>query len=231
MRGALVLLLVTACGKSKPAPSQGSAVPTPQTTPADAQSTGSAAVPIDAAALDAPAPDAAVATGPTISNKDGLSTLGKLMWNKQDETATAAIIQKKIGLKDVTVSFDVMDVPGEVEREEGYWSVKRGDKEIIQVLRAEQGPDEGPAAVIVWTNDVSTVDGIKVGDTVATLQAKHPDLACHGTTIAGTVSADIACRSASEKHIAYFLNAEKAKGQTKPAKLADVDIVAIAHEF
>lgn len=188
-------------------------------------------VPADAGAVDAVAPDAAVATGPTMSNQGGLSTLGKLEWSKQDENATAAIIQKKIGLPGVKVSFDVMDVPGEVETEEGYWSVKRGDDEIIQVLRAMQGPDDGPAAVIVWTPEVQTVDGIKVGDTVATLQGKHADLACHGTTIAATVSADIACRSASEKHIAYFLDAKKAKGQTKPAKLGDVGIVAIAHEF
>jgi hypothetical protein len=232
MRGVLVLLLVMACGKSKPTPSQGSGLTAPQQKLMDAVADGVFEPPHDAAPppadAAAPAPDAAVATGPTISNKDGLS---KLMWNKQDENATAAIIQKKIGLPDVTVSFDVMDVPGEVETEEGYWSVKRGDKEIVQVLRASIGPDEGPAAVIVWTPEVPTVDGIKVGDTVATLQAKHADLACHGTTIASTVSADTACRSASEKHIAYFLDAETAKGQTKTAKLANVKIVAIAHEF
>src|SRR5438445_6793030 len=181
MRRALVLLVMMACGKGKSAPSQGSALPAPQQKLMDAVADGVFEPPhvIDASIPDAAAPDAAVATGATLSNKDGLSTLGKLLWNKQDETATAELIQKKIGLPGVRVSFDVMDVPGEVETEEGYWSVKRGDKEIIQVLRASQGPDEGPAAVVIWTPEIATTDGIKVGSTVGDLLAKHADIACH----------------------------------------------------
>ena len=233
MRRALVLLVMMACGKGKSAPSQGSALPAPQQKLMDAVADGVFEPPhvIDASIPDAAAPDAAVATGATLSNKDGLSTLGKLLWNKQDETATAELIQKKIGLPGVRVSFDVMDVPGEVETEEGYWSVKRGDKEIIQVLRASQGPDEGPAAVVIWTPEIATTDGIKVGSTVGDLLAKHADIACHGVMVASTVGADLICRSAAEKHIGYFINAEKAKGQTKPAKISNVDIVALSHEF
>src|SRR4051812_23929994 len=102
MRGVvLVLLCLIACkGKDAPPPAAGSATSgsaagraTPQPAPV-----ADAAVASDAAIDAAAAPDAATFTGPTLSNKGGLSTLGKLEWSKQDENATAAIIRKKIGL-------------------------------------------------------------------------------------------------------------------------------------
>jgi len=197
-----------------------------------------------ALATDASAsPAAKSSTAPTLSAPGGLSTLGKLDWTKQDEQATAALIEQRIGIPGTKVTFAVMDVPGEVEREEGYWSVKRGEQELIQILRVQNGAPEGPgpATVIVWTTDVATVDGIKVGDTIATVLAKHPDLTCRfrdgddGGMIESTVPAAIQCRSMSGGELVYIPNAQKAKklkqGDVKPTALAKLEIVAIAHEF
>jgi hypothetical protein len=173
---------------------------------------------------------AAAATGPTLSAKGGLSTLGKI--KEADETATAKEIEKKLGLPGVTVSFDVMDVAGEVEREEGYWSVKRGEKELVQALRTMSGPDEaGPLAVVVWTEEIPTADSIKVGDTFATLIAKHPDVKCKADGIADTVYADIVCTDAKEKELGYLISPDKAK--IKKGKVAPdtAKIIAIGHEF
>jgi len=174
---------------------------------------------------------AAAPTGPTITAKGGLSTLGKMM-EAGDEAATAKAVEKKIGLAGVAASFDVMDVAGEVEREEGYISVKRGEKELVQLLRTMASPDAaGPLAVVVWTDEVSTADGIKVGDTFATLAAKHPDVKCKAGAIADIVYADILCRDAKEKELGYLISPDKAK--VKGGKVAPdtAKIIAIGHEF
>jgi hypothetical protein len=193
-----------------------------------------AAAPADAPpAIDAmAAPDAPAApNGPTLSAKGGLSTLGKIKQG-DDEAATSKEIEKKLGLPGVKVSFDVMDVAGEVEREEGYWNVKRGEKEIIQALRTMSGPDEaGPLAVVVWTEEIPTADGIKVGDTFATLVAKHPDVTCKAGGVAETVYADMLCSDAKEKELSYLISPDKAKIKKGKIEPDTAKIIAIGHEF
>jgi hypothetical protein len=205
-------------------------------TSGSASTAGSGSATTVAVAADAAPPiDAMVtpvaATGPTLTAKGGLSTLSKLP-EQADEEATAKAIEKKLGLPGIVVSFDVMDVPGEIEREEGYWSVKRGETEIIQLLRTMPVADqEGPLAVVVWTDEVATADGIKVGDTFATLVAKHPDVKCKAGAIADLVQADILCRDPKEKELGYLMSRDKAKVKAGKVTPDTTKIIAIGHEF
>jgi hypothetical protein len=229
--GMRAILLVVVCGllgcKGKSAnqtsgSGSGSSTVAVAVTPADASLAIDAMDVVDAATA---------AAGPTLSAKGGLSSLGK-MKQGDDEATTGKAIEKKIGLPGVAVSFDVMDVAGEVEREEGYWSVKRGEKEIIQALRTMSGPDEaGPLAVVVWTEEIPTADGIKVGDTVATLAAKYPDLKCESGGIAETVYADIICRNPKEKELGYLISPDKVKLKKGKVSPDTAKIIAIGHEF
>lgn len=212
MRAMIVLALV-ACNKDKP-----KAAPAPVAVPADA-------------AVDAASPDAAPST-PVIS-PNGIGKLQRLAWDKQDEEATATLIANALSpdLAGITVKFSVLDVPGEVEREEGYWAVKRGETEVIQVLRVSGEPN-GPAAMIAWTADVATADGVKVGDPLSRVLAKHADLACTNDAenlIVDTVQADLQCTTGDG--LVYLLDPNKQKikgGKPAAAKLAAIPIVGIA---
>jgi hypothetical protein len=148
------------------------------------------------------------------------------------------VIQQRLGAG-VKVTIEVMPVPGEVPRKEGYWSVKRDDKQIIQIIRGLDGAPEGarPATVIVWTPEIPTEDGIKVGDTVAMLLAKVPNLVCkhdaEGTVGQSGVPAVLECRG-YDGALSYIVNAQKTRfrhGVVKASAVQDLDIVAIAHEF
>jgi hypothetical protein len=139
-----------------------------------------------------------------------------------------------MGLPGATVGFDVMELPFVDETEEGYFSLKRGDEELAQVLRT---PDDKPASVVIWTSEIPTADGIRVGDKVDTLVGKHPDLACkvdmYGTFI-GMIAVYIACTSPAEPEITYFIDAGKQmfkNGKIAAKQLANLAIVGIGHEF
>ena len=242
MRGILLVLacsLVGCKGKNADQASgsaaigSGSAAATGSAVGSDGSAMGSAAGSGAGSAMGSGAGSAAAVapTGPTLSAKGGLSTLGK-MTEPGDEEATAKAIASKIGLPGVEASFDVMDVAGEVEREEGYISVKRGEKELVQLLRTMASADAaGPLAVVVWTDEVPTADGIKVGDTFATLAAKHPDVKCKAGAIAEIVYADILCRDAKEKELGYLISAEKTKVKGGKVTPDTAKIIAIGHEF
>ena len=182
------------------------------------------------APCDAAAPKLAI----TMSS---VGRLRRLEWWKQREDENAKLIQAALApdLPGIATRFEVMDIPGEVETEEGYWSVRRGDKEIVQVIRRTGDPDtQLPAAMIVWTPEVPTYDGTKVGDTLGAALAKHADIVCTNTPgqlIAEAVAADVQCQSPTEPSIVYILDANKKKLKTgKPAapSLANIPIVAIA---
>jgi hypothetical protein len=216
---AVIFLALIACKQDKPKP-----VPAPTPTPADA---AAVAVAIDAA------PDAPPAPSTPMITQDGIGKLQRFAWHAQAEDETAKLIAAALtpDLPGIKAEFSVLDVPGEVEREEGYWSVTRKDKEIIQVLRTYDMPDkDAPAVMIAWSADVVTADGVKVGDPLSRVLEKHPDLACKNGTemIAEVVSADLTCTGGG---LLYLLdpNKKKVKGPAPAAKtLADVPIVGIA---
>jgi hypothetical protein len=214
----VILLALVACNKDKPKPAPAPAVVTDAT-------------PIDAA-LDAATPDAPPTPSIPVITQDGIGKLQRFAWHAQDEQATAKLIAAALtpDIPGIEASFSVLDVPGEVEREEGYWSVKKQDKEIIQVLRTYDLPDkDAPAVIIAWSADVATADGVKVGDPLSRVLEKHPDLACKNGAemIAEVISADLTCTGGG---LMYLLdpNKQKVKG-AKPAasKLAAVLIVGI----
>ncbi len=105
------------------------------------------------------------------------------------------------------------------------------------MLRTQGAKHEEPAAVVVWTKEIPTADGIRVGDKVEAVVAKHPDLACkvdmYGTFI-GMIAVYIACSSPAEPEITYFIDAGKQmfkNGKIAPKQLANLAIVGIGHEF
>jgi hypothetical protein len=242
VRPALLLLLVVACDQGKQQPSQGSGLPAPQATLMTTVANGVfVESPRTASSSDATTLDAAVGP-PTLSADGGLSTLGRLEWHDMDELAVATVIKDRIGMPGVTVSVDVVVVPAHhVTGKESYWSIKRGDQEIIQGLRGLDGAPEGPrpAKVVVVTPEVPTVDGIKVGDTVATLQTRFPDLACRNRDDEWTfvtVRANVECRTLRGGiDLAYIVDARGKKklkfGDVKPSAIKTLGIVAIAHAF
>jgi hypothetical protein len=189
-----------------------------------------AVVAADAAVAVEPPDAPPAAAGLTLSAMGGLSTIGKLV--PKEETETIKVLEKKLGLAGIAVSNEVMDIAGEVEREEAYYSVKRGEEEVIQLLNTMAGAGgDGPLAVVVWTPEIPTADGIKVGDTFATLVAKHPDVKCKADSIAETVNADMLCRDPKEKQLGYLISPDKAKLKGGKVSPDTAKIIAIGHEF
>jgi len=229
MRTLVLVGLLAACDKGKSSPP-------PQASPPVV-----AVRPIDAAIADAPPPpppDAPVApAAKVVVSRKGVGSLGKLAWWKLDNDQVFKRITDGMGLPGATVGFDVMELPFVDETEEGYFSMKRGDDELAQVLRTQGPKGELPASVVIWTNEIPTADGIRVGDKVEALVAKHPDLGCkvdmYGTFI-GMIAVYIACTSPTEPEITYFIDAGKQmfkNGKILPKQLANLAIVGIGHEF
>lgn len=225
MRTLVLVGLLAACDKGKPQPKP---LPAPQAELMKTVANGVFETPrTDAAISDAPAKSVAI-------SRAGVGTLGKLEWWKLDNDEVFKRIAAGMGLPGATVGFDVMELPFVDETEEGYFSLKRGDEELAQVLRT---PDDKPASVVIWTSEIPTADGIRVGDKVDALVAKHPDLGCkvdmYGTFI-GMIAVYIACTSPAEPEITYFIDAGKQifkNGKIAPKQLANLAIVGIGHEF
>jgi hypothetical protein len=212
-RFALVLVALVGCKKA--------ATQEPVTT---GSGSGSAVVvappPIDAATLDAPAPDAPPA-GITIG-KDGLSVMPSYNRKGKSDEETVADIQTK--LPDLKVSFEVMEYAD--EREEGYYSAKKGDEEVVQFFRTEtDGVD-----VRVTGPMFATAEGIKPGDKLSALIANRADVTCeaHDKSELGLLQ----CKSAGLPGLVFVLNAETYKGKQSGKlavdKLVDRPIYMIA---
>lgn len=205
-------LAAVGCKKDSATPNEGSAVAaTPATPPrvvADAPAT-----PADAAA-SATFEISERGVGPITD----LSLAGK---DEGDEPERAKLtgLLKPIGL---TVGFEVMDMPGDVETEEGYFSAKKGDQEVLQIFRTD------PVTIHVVDPMFATSDGLKVGDTGAVLAAKRKNIECRATI--GDTLGDLTCRDPGEPHIVFVLAAKGVKASGKPlpvAKFADRGILQI----
>jgi hypothetical protein len=222
MRMLVVLGLLAACDKGKAKKEE---LPAPQ-----AQLMETVA---DGVMRSPPPVDAAVAAGPVIS-RAGVGTLGKLEWWKLDNEEIFKRMRTGIPLPGATASFDVMELPFVEETEEGYFSMKRGEEELLQVLRTH---DDKPASVVVWSPEIPTSAGIRVGDKVDALIAKRPDVACtvdmFGTFI-GMIAVYIDCASPAEPEIRYFVDPGKQtfkNGKIDTKKLTNLAIVGIGHAF
>jgi hypothetical protein len=241
---ALLLVLTVACDRGAQPASQGSGLPAPQANLMKTVANGVFESPsgvdtVVARGATAP-PDAAIATGPLTLGAEGLNTLGRIEWHTLDEQAMSALIQQRIGIPNVSVSVAVVPAPNYFGGELSYWSVKRDDKEIVQVLRGLDGAPEGPrpAEVIVRTSDIPTVDGIKVGDTVASVQAKLELLDCKkyddDDPLRPSIPSNVICWSLRGAHLLYIVDPGKKKlppGEVKPSAIKDRAVIAIAHQF
>lgn len=214
-RLALLLVVILGCKKTQEPVAAGS---------------GSAVVvasAIDAAAPDAPPPDAAAPDAPPaptgiIIGKDGLSVMPSYNRKGKSDDETVADIQTK--LPDLKVSFEVMEYAD--EHEEGYYSAKKGDEEVAQFFRTEtDGVD-----VRVTGPMFATAEGIRPGDKLSVLIAKHADVTCEA--IAKSELGFLQCKSAGLPGLVFVLDAEKYKGKQNGKlaidKLADRPIYMIA---
>lgn len=217
-RIAVLLVLVTACKKKE-------AEPPPPPTAASA------------AAHEAPAIDATPAAK-LVLTRDGFGPLQRLAWDKQSENETAAVITNTLSsvLPGITTGLHFLPVPGKPDVKHGYWSVKRGDKEILQVL-GKHPSGEGsisPAVLVLWIPEITTVNGVKVGDTVGELMKHNPVLYCFkdpNEPINGLVPANVTCHDKREPGIVYILDDKRRElpnSELDAATLADIPIVAIA---
>jgi hypothetical protein len=181
-------------------------------------------VAVDAAPVTAEAslPDDAVPDAATVGltiSKDGLSFLPNYKRTGKTETEVVTDLQSKLAA--YTVSFEVMEYAD--EHEEGYFSVKQGDTEIIQMFRTENDGID----VRVMGSMIPTADGIKTGDKLSVLAAKYPALAC-------TIHKDseIGLLQCTAGGLVYVLDARKYKGKQSGkldvAKVADLPIFMIA---
>ena len=110
------------------------------------------------------------------------------------------------------------------EREEGYFSVKRGETEVAQMFRRD---DDG-LDVRVIDPVFPTADGIHAGDKAAVLFEKHPEVTCKGEP--DSQLGMLQCRGAAGD-LLFVLDAENYKGKPKGKlslqKLADRPIYMI----
>ncbi len=229
-RVAILLVVAFACESGSSTNGGGSATP------------GSAAVkPAPPPTPPPPPPPPPPRAGPpvTISSK-GLSSLGRYEWWHYDDQQTLALLRERIVLPGATVSIVSKDIdrPEYAKYTMVYWSVRRGDQELVQVLRDEGGAPEGPrpVQVIVLSPDVPTDDGIKVGDKASAIFAKHSNIRCWvyvEPRIAPTIMSRRACAEFPGGELRYVLaerGPELRVGEVALARVAKLPIIALVHQ-
>lgn len=97
--------------------------------------------------------------------------------NYVDDVVTLASLRTAIGdVADMSIEFAVKDIGDEVETEEGYFSVRLADREVLQLMRPAE-PGQLLSAEVVDPIFV-TAAGIRVGDNVKKLGLVYRDLQC-----------------------------------------------------
>ena len=128
-----------------------------------------------------------------------------------DDVVTLASLRAVIAdIADMSVEFAVKDIGNEVETEEGYFSVRIADREVLQLMRlAEQG--QLLSAEVVDPVFVTTI-GIRVGDKVKKLAAAYPGLTCvaRKSDAVGLLT----CRSARSPALVFGIDATNYRGKS-----------------
>jgi hypothetical protein len=162
--------------------------------------------------------DAGSATASLVISQQGVGPIQDLEQTTVDADEQQKRLEGLLAPLGLTISMEVMDMPGEIEREEGYFSAKKGDKEILQIFDAavEVNPN---ITIHVVDPMFATTDGIKVGDKLSVLADKRKDLAC--TADSDAELGFLTCKSAAEPDIVFVLDATDYKGKSgKPIDLA-----------
>lgn len=121
-----------------------------------------------------------------------------------DDVVTLATLRAVIAdVADMSVEFAVKDIGDEVETEEGYFSVRIADREVLQLMRPAE-PGLLLSAEVVDPVFVTTA-GIRVGDKVKKLAAAYPDLTCvaRKSDAVGLLT----CRSARSPALVFGIDA------------------------
>lgn len=184
--------------------------------PKDAAKTEQVAPPVVVDAAPPPTPpdaaptpaDAAAAPSTTISDA-GVGPITDLVQGDRDDDAEQKLIADAVAPLGLTVSFEVMDMPGEVEHEEGYWSVKNGDTEVLQIFR---GTDVAPELSIHVVDPMfKTRTGDHVGSDIGMVNGDHKDMTC--TVDPESELGYITCTAPSAPKLTYVVDAQKFKGK------------------
>ncbi len=167
MRALAAALVSIGCNNSgPPAP-----VPTPVPVSVPDAAPRDAPPQPDAARPDASAASAASASSAILITKDGFSTFPHYKRTHMTDLEVTRDLAAKLAPLDV--QFAVMDYAD--DREEGYFSVKHGDREVAQIFRTEY---QDGIQVRILGPQFATADGLHTGDTAATLFAKRPKVTC-----------------------------------------------------
>jgi hypothetical protein len=189
-----ICVAVVACKNKEAAPAK--RTPTPVEGSGSPTGSGSAAT--------APTPGPAT----TVVSSKGVGPITDLMQGARDDDAQRALLAKAVEPLGLTVEIAVIDLPGEIETEEGYFSVKKGDTEILQIFR---GSEASPKMTVHIVDPMfGTADAIKVGDTAGTLAAKRKDVAC--AVDAKSPIGLLTCRSATDGGVTFVLDAQGFRG-------------------
>jgi hypothetical protein len=145
-----------------------------------------------------------------------------------DDQASIAALQELLGGSGLEVSFEVMDIgTDEVEAEEGYYSIRKGEEEIAQVMRTE------PFMTVHALSPLyATRDRISPGSKLPALAAARPSVACTASATEGLGA--VICRTAEEPDVVFVMTAACHGGElprtatpVAVAKLGDCEIVEI----
>lgn len=152
----------------------------------------------------------AAAAPSTKITADGVGPITKLTQGDVDDEAEQKYLADAVAPLGLTVSFEVMDMPGEVEHEEGYWSVKKGDTEVLQIFRGNDADPE--LSIHVIDPMFTTATGDHVGSDIGMVNGDHKDLKCvvdHDSEL-GLIT----CTAPSAPKLTYVVDAQKFKGKT-----------------
>jgi hypothetical protein len=162
-------------------------------------------------------PTAGSSMGKLVITKNGIGPLQRFN-SLKDEKETAALIQKTLEplLSGITTTVDKMGAEGNEKK--SYFSVKRGDKEIVQVLPGLE------AVMLAYTPEITTEDGTKVGDTVGDVMPKHASLMCFNDPaepISGMVRVDVVCFDKAQTGLLYVIDRAGRKLPLTPLVVTD----------
>jgi hypothetical protein len=159
-----------------------------------------------------------------VISEKGVGPITDLVQGDRDDDAELKLIADAVAPLGLTATSEVMDMPGEVEHEEGYFSVKKGDDEVLQIFRGD--PEDPSLKIHVIDPMFATADGAKVGSAIGMVDGDHKDMTCK-------VDPDselgyITCTAPSAPKLTFVVDATKFKGKTfDPHKDGERKVVVI----
>lgn len=253
-RISLFAIGMSACGHSASVPVTVPRASVPVPAPVNAQAHASQELPATAPDAAPPVPPGGSASTPStppaaqpakapagpdpfLITSSGVGRFAAIRYVGDHETldALSAAIADVPGL---SVDFAVMDIGVSVETEEGYYSVKQGEREVLQLMRpwvpSSKPHPKGQLQAHVVDPLFVTTDGVRVGDKVASLHARYKDLQCIARNYRYDFFGVITCKSSGAPSLVFVIDAEDYRGKVTdkgraigPASIGAREIVEI----